>query len=123
MVLEKVRNIKESLPLIQGNPCDELQDMLADNVGESFSLHPVMPQLVLQTARRMRKTKSMGIDDIPTDLFLLALPHMLPAVTHIYDLSLCPHIFMDFHGAYKHSDHWVDKYTTPFPQEFEPKVI
>ena len=86
--LEKVSNIKESLPLIQGNPCDELQDMLADNVRESFSLHPVTPQLVLKTARGMRKTKSIGIDDIPTDLFLLALPHMLPAVTHIYNLSL-----------------------------------
>ena len=30
----------------------------------------------------------MGRDDIPADLFLLALPHMLPAVTHLINLSL-----------------------------------
>ena len=30
----------------------------------------------------------MGVDDIPADLFLLALPHMLPAVTHVFNLSL-----------------------------------
>ena len=30
----------------------------------------------------------MGRDDVPADLFLLALPHMLPAVTHIYNLSI-----------------------------------
>ena len=30
----------------------------------------------------------MGEDDIPADLFLLALPFMLPAITYIYNLSL-----------------------------------
>ena len=36
----------------------------------------------------MKRTRSMGNDDIPADLFLLALPFMLPAVTHIINLSI-----------------------------------
>ena len=43
---------------------------------------------MLKTGRKMKKTKSMGQDDIPSDLFLLALPYMLPAITHVYNLSV-----------------------------------
>ena len=86
--LEKVHAIKEQMPLAVGDPCSELREMLGGGVAESFSLASVTPDTVLKTGRRMRKSKSMGKDDIPADLFLLALPHMLPAVTHVYNLSL-----------------------------------
>ena len=54
---------------------------------------PVTPDIVLKAGRRVRKTKSMGKDDVPADLFLLVLPHMLPAVTHVYNLSLSQGMF------------------------------
>ena len=72
---------------IAGDPCAELTDMLSEN-NDSFRLVPVCPKLVLKTGKRMRKSKSMGKDDIPGDLFLLSLPYMLPAVTHVYNLSI-----------------------------------
>ena len=86
--LEKVRVIKQDMPLIDGDPCAELKEMLGDNSVKSFALQSVTPEIVLKTGRRMRKTKSMGRDEILADLFLLALPFMLPAVTHVINLSL-----------------------------------
>ena len=86
--LEKVRGIKQNMPLIEGDPCSELKEMLRDNTVEKFSLEPVSPDTVLKTGKRMRKTTSMGRDEIPADLFLMALPHMIPAVTHVFNLSL-----------------------------------
>ena len=77
------------MEVVLGDPCSELKEMLpTENSDDRFTLAPVSPKLVLQTGRKMRKSKSMGRDDVPADLFLLALPYMLPAVTHIYNLSI-----------------------------------
>ena len=86
--LEKVRNIKSNMLDVEGDPCMELKQMLSEYDGERLTIEPISPEVVLKTGKKMRKTKSMGRDDIPADLFLLALPHMLPAITHIYNLSL-----------------------------------
>ena len=51
-------------------------------------MRPVTPEQVLEIGKTMKKSTSMGRDDIPADLFLLALPHMLPVVTHLINLSL-----------------------------------
>ena len=61
----------------------------------SFKLQLVTQEEVLRTAKKMKKSVSMGRDDIPADLFLLALPHMLPAVTHIVNLSIRDSEFPD----------------------------
>ena len=86
--LDKVRKIKSSMVDVEGDPCMELKQMLSGNDGNCLSLESISPKLVFKTSKRMRKTKSMGTDDIPADLFLLALPFMLPALTHIFNLSL-----------------------------------
>ena len=41
--LEKVRKIKSNMPLVDGDPCAELKQMLGDDVIESFSLQPPTP--------------------------------------------------------------------------------
>ena len=88
--LEKVSKIKENMPETDGDPCLELKEMLEIGTGTDaeFTLKPVSPNEVLKTDKKMKKTTSMGRDDIPADLFFIALPLMLPAVTHIINLSL-----------------------------------
>ena len=86
--IDKVKVNKDEMPLVEGNPCSELQEMVSADDGDCFNVVPVTPDLVLKTGKRMRKTTSMGADDIPADLFQLALPYMLPAVTHVFNLSL-----------------------------------
>ena len=86
--LEIVRTIKSSMMDVEGDPCLELKQMLSENKGESLTIGAISPEVVLKTGKKMKKSKSMGRDDIPADLFLLALPLMLPAITHVYNLSL-----------------------------------
>ena len=88
--LEKVRKIKQDMPETEGDPCLELGHMIKFNVNEEneFKLSSVSPEKVLETAKKMKKSVSMGRDDIPADLFLIALPHMLSAVTHLINLSI-----------------------------------
>lgn len=69
------------------DPCKEFCQILKNRTS-NFSLKMVSQELVLKTAKRMKKTSSMGNDDIPADLFQAALPFMLPAITHICNLSL-----------------------------------
>ena len=85
--LEKVRSIKADMPSVEGDPCADLKKMLEGNKS-CMTFEPVSLDLVLKISKKMKKTKSMSEDDIPADLFLLALPYMLPAITHIYNLSL-----------------------------------
>ena len=88
--LNKVKEIKENMPTIEEDPCEELDAMIKfkEDEKEGFSMRPVTPEQVLEIGKTMKKSTSMGRDDIPADLFLLALPHMLPAVTHLINLSL-----------------------------------
>ena len=88
--LNKVKKIKETMPEVEGDPCHILDKVLGNgnDEEEKFDLQPVSPEIVLKTAKKMRKTKSMGRDDMPADLFFLALPHILSAVTHLINLSL-----------------------------------
>ena len=85
--LEKVRSIKADMPSVEGDPCADLKKMLEGNKS-CMAFKPVSLDLVLKISKKMKKTKSMSEDDIPADLFLLALPYMLPAITNIYNLSL-----------------------------------
>ena len=85
--LEKVRSIKSNMVDVEGDPCTELMQMLSET-DEFLTIGPISPEVVLKTGKKMKKSKSMGRDDIPADLFILALPFMLPAITHIYNLSL-----------------------------------
>ena len=90
--IKKVKDIKENLERRDGNPCKHLENMIRSS-NRKFSLKTVLPEEVLETASRMKKKPSMGCDDVPADLFLLALPYMLSAVTHIINLSLSTGIF------------------------------
>ena len=85
--VKKVTDIKRMMHQVDEDPCAELRKML-EGRSSMFKLKSMTPENVLKTAKRMRKTTSMGRDDVPADLFLLALPYMLPAVTHIINLSL-----------------------------------
>ena len=90
--INKVAGIKQNMPRVDGDPCAELRKMM-EGRNSVFSLTSVTQDDVRKTAGRMRKTTSMGRDDVPADLFFIALPFMLPAVTHILNLSLIQSTF------------------------------
>ena len=125
--LQKVRMIKENMLVTDGDPTSELKEMLPDGYEESelLTLRPITPELVLKTGKKMKKSKSMGKDDIPADIFLLALPFMLPAVTHIYNLSLSQ---AKFPSAWKASKicplfKGGDRSTREDPKQYRPVAL
>ena len=67
--------------------------MLSEYADDCLTIGPLSPEVVLKTGKKMRKSKLTGRDDKPADLFLLALPHLLPAIKicHLHRLNLRPH--------------------------------
>ena len=54
----------------------------------SFSFLPVHPDLVAEIISGLKNSKSCGLDNIDTYILKLIKPHIVPAVTHIINLSI-----------------------------------
>ena len=71
----------------------------------------------------MRKTTSIGDDDIPADLFISALPYMLPAITHIYNLSLSQAYFLPRWKISKLSPLFKGSGSKQEPSQYRPVAL
>ena len=54
----------------------------------TFSLKSVFPDEIEAIVRNLKNSSSTGMDDMGTSVIKLALPHILPAITHIINLSI-----------------------------------
>ena len=85
--IDKVSRIRDNLPPVIGDPLQKLKSMMERN-RSTFSLLPVHPDLVGKIITELRNSKSSGLDDIDTFIVKLIKQQIVPAVTHIINLSI-----------------------------------
>ena len=84
--VDKITAIRQGLPAPTDYPLSTLQNMMKDRT-EVFSLscvHPDARKIILG----LKNSKSCGVDNINTYIIKLMVDDILPAVTHIVNLSI-----------------------------------
>ena len=85
--IQKVKNLQKRLPPPKGNPLENLQQTMSTRTC-TFRLESVHPDEVLEIVKNLKNSKSTGLDDIDTSTLKLIIHDILPALTHIINLSL-----------------------------------
>ena len=85
--ISKVRKIRENIPKSDGDPLKVLKLMM-QNKSSKFSIKPVHPDLVLRILSNLKNSKSSGVDNIDTYILKMIAPMIVPALTHIINLSI-----------------------------------
>ena len=87
--VQKVRKIRAQLPR-RGDPTALLREAMGrrPRPRPGLALACVTPETVDKIIRKLNNTKARGLDNIDTYIMKLARPYIVPAVTHIVNLSL-----------------------------------
>ena len=92
--IQKVRNLKGSLKQSISDPLLKLRRMMV-NRRCVFKLKPVHPYLVDKMIDNLKNSGSFGLDYIDTSTIKLIKSEILPALTHIINLSITSSCFPD----------------------------
>ena len=90
--LEKISNLQARLPPTVGDPLVHLKRMMSDRKC-SFQFKVVHPDEVMKIVTGLNNTKSSGLDEIDVFTVKLIIDDILPALTHIVNLSLSTSTF------------------------------
>ena len=90
--VSKVIKIQENLPPQTDDPLKTLKKVMK-NKNTIFSLEAVSPDTVKQIISGLKNSKSSGIDNLDTYVIKLIVDEILPAVTHIVNLSIQKSVF------------------------------
>ena len=85
--VNKIRLIQEKLSPPKSDPLAPLMNIM-ENRSSSFKLSSVHPDIVEGVVLKLKNSKSTGLDNIDTGVIKLSLPYILPALTHIVNLSI-----------------------------------
>ena len=85
--IKKVKDLQKRLPPSKGDPLEKLRQAMSTRTC-TFKLEPVHPDEVLDIVNELKNSKSTGLDDIDTSILKLIISDILPALTHIINLSL-----------------------------------
>ena len=85
--IKKVKNLQKRIPSSKDNPLKYLQHAMSTRTC-TFKLKSVHPDVVLKIVQNLKNSKSTGLDDIDTNTLKLIIIDILPALTHIVNLSL-----------------------------------
>ena len=85
--IEKINNLRDNLGESPVNPLDNLRRLMAGRKSV-FSLKPVHPDTVDKLICNLRNSGSVGLDYIGTGIIKQAKDELLPALTHIINLSI-----------------------------------
>ena len=85
--INKVRLLREKIPEARHDPLNKLRESMK-NRSCSFSIHPVFPSDVEEIIKDLKNSKSTGVDYIDTWVIKLVAKDILPAITHIVNLSI-----------------------------------
>ena len=109
----KVNNLRANLPPNQQSPLNLVRKLM-ENRTCSFVLQPVHPDTVEKIISSLKSTKSCGLDNIDSYIIKLAKDELVPAITHILNLSINQ---MTFPAAWKTAKviplYKKDEYTDP----------
>ena len=82
----KVENIVKSLPVTNYDPFRLVKNIMKNKVC-SFELAPVHPDQIDKIISNLKNSKSCGLDTIDCSVIKLAKKELVPAITHIVNLS------------------------------------
>ena len=85
--VDKVTTIRHGLPTPTADPLKTLQNMMRNRTAV-FSLTCVHPDAVKKIILGLKNSKASGVDNIDTYIIKLMVDDILPAVTHIVNLSI-----------------------------------
>ena len=85
--INKVRLLNERIPESEEDPLQKLRESMRSRQC-SFSLHSVSPGNVAEIIAGLKNSKSTGVDFIDTWVIKLVANDILPAITHIINLSI-----------------------------------
>ena len=85
--VDKVAKIRQDLPNPTDDPLRTVKHTMKDRTSE-FSLSFVHPDTVRKIILQLKNSKSSGADNIDTYILKLMVEDILPAVTHIVNLSI-----------------------------------
>ena len=88
----KVQNLRRNIPISNLNPLDLVRKLMQRREC-SLNLQPVHPDVISKIIDKMKSSKSCGIDNIDSYIIKLAKDDLLPAITHLVNLSLRYNIF------------------------------
>ena len=90
--ISKVDRLRQSIPNNNSDPLRVLRESMADRTC-SLSFLPAHPEEVLKIIKNLKNSKSSGLDNVDTYIIKLVAEDIVPAVTHIVNLSLRKSIF------------------------------
>ena len=90
--IEKVSRLRQNIPGTDDDPLAKLKESLKDRQC-SLTLKAVKPDDVLKVIRSLKNSKSTGTDNIDTWVIKLVASDILPALTHIINLSILQSTF------------------------------
>ena len=85
--IEKVNSLQTRIPPSTGDPLRYLKQIMS-NKNTSFKLKPAHPDEVLSILKNLKNCKATGLDTIDVSTVKLVADIILPALTHIINLSL-----------------------------------
>ena len=85
--IEKINTIRENMPASDADPLQKLKRLMSYNQS-SFSLSPAHPDEVDKIFGDLSNSTSFGLDNIDTYIIKLIKPEILPALTHVINLSI-----------------------------------
>ena len=85
--IDKVVKLKRRIPDTESDPLAKLREVY-QNRQCIFSLRPVTQDEVMKIITELKNTKSTGIDYIDTWILKLIAKEILPALTHIVNISI-----------------------------------
>jgi hypothetical protein len=90
--VNKIATIQNGLPNPTDDPLSNLKHIMKDR-SSVFSLTCVHPDNIKKIIVELKNSKSCGVDNIDTYILKLMVDEVLPAVTHIVNLSIQQAVF------------------------------
>ena len=85
--INKVKLIQQNLPPSVSDPLACLKRIMQHR-SSSFHLQSVHPDTIENIVKSLKNSKSAGLDNLDTQIIKQSLPYVLPALTHIINLSV-----------------------------------
>ena len=84
---KKVKTLRSGIPACQTDPLDRLRKIMR-NRRCSFTFKPVHPDVIRKIIKNLKNSKTCGTDNIDSYVLKVAADQLVPALTHVVNLSL-----------------------------------
>ena len=90
--INKVKLLRSSIPDTNSDPLYKLRDSMKDR-DSTLKFKAVHPKEIRNIISKLKNSKSTGVDNIDTRIIKLVAADILPAITHVVNLSITQSVF------------------------------